>query len=119
MQGITGCSENAPRDIAAGPSADAAVALDTSDDVEENTEDDVEGNTGESESALAVTKGLACEFAWQGSAAAGCAAVALACGTGTVWTVDGVGIPCAYAVIAARYAIGGAGAVCTRLCGGA
>lgn len=110
LQGITGCSETAPRDIAAGPSGDAAGALDTSDDVEGNTGDDVEENTGEAESALVVTKGLA---------AAGCAAVALTCSVGTVWTVGGVSIPCAYAVVAACYAMGGAGAVCTRLCGGA
>ena len=111
LLGMTGCGDDEPRDIAAGPSGDAAGALDTSTDVEENT--------GEAESALVVTKGLACEFACQGAAAAGCAAVALACGAGTIWTFGGVSIPCAYAAVAACYAIGGAGAVCTRLCGGA
>jgi hypothetical protein len=84
----------------------------------EETEDLEEADIGEAASAAIVTRGALCEYSCAGAATAGCAAVALACTAGTVWTFGGVSIPCGYAVVAACYAIGAGGLACTKLCGG-
>jgi hypothetical protein len=89
------------------------------DDVAEGSGDEVElVSVDTAASSSIVTRGALCEISCGGAAAAGCAAVSLACAAGTVWTFGGISIPCQYAVVAACYAIGGGGVACAKLCSG-
>jgi hypothetical protein len=78
---------------------------------------DVDGPTDEAQSALTLAQSL-CVVGCAAAAGAGCAAVGTACTAGTIWTFGGIGVPCAYVVIAACGAAEGVGAACAIACTG-
>lgn len=110
MLGVAGCSDDATRNVTADSSGNEGALVVG----EQSTE-----NTGEAEAAMFAASGVLCEIGCQGAATASCAAVALACTSGTIWTYGSISIPCQYAVVAACYAVTGAGVVCSKLCNGA
>lgn len=71
---------------------------------------------GVPETLLWSWKGVLCRAACWGAAGAGCAAVAGVCAWGTVFTVGGFAIPCAYAIVAACGAAGAGASVCSDWC---
>lgn len=69
---------------------------------------------GSSCSSIAVSwGGVACRAVCWGAAGAGCAAVGVACGTGTAFTFGGAAIPCSWATIAACTAAGAGASICS------
>ena len=74
-------------------------------------------HAGLPESIAASWRGSLCRAACWGAAAAGCAAVSVTCGIGTVVSVGGFAIPCSVIIVSACGAGAAAGSGCSDWCG--